>query len=45
LQACLIPAPQRRPGDAWELFDDFQKILRRLYGPRAFRPFHMPLPT
>jgi serine/threonine protein kinase len=42
LQACLIPAPQRRPSDAWELFDDFQKILRRLYGPPTFRPFRMP---
>jgi len=42
LRACLIPSPQRRINDAWELLDDFQDILQRLYGPRTFRPFHMP---
>ena len=45
LRACLLPAPQRRPDDAWQLFDDFQAILGRLYGPRVFRPFHMPAAT
>ena len=44
LRACLIPAPRRRISAAWELFDDFQDILQRLYGPRTFRPFHMPSP-
>ncbi len=39
LRGCLLPAPQRRMGDTWELFDDFQAILQRLYGPRVFRPF------
>ncbi|MCX6048607.1 MAG: DnaJ domain-containing protein [Chloroflexi bacterium] len=39
LRGCLLPAPQRRMGDAWELFTDFQAILERLYGPRVFRPF------
>lgn len=39
LKSCLIPAPQRRPNDVWELFDQFQEILRRLYGPPTFRPF------
>ncbi|WP_423226440.1 DnaJ domain-containing protein [Candidatus Amarolinea aalborgensis] len=42
LRACLIPSPRRRINDAWELLDDFQDILQRLYGPRTFRPFHMP---
>lgn len=41
LRACLIPAPQRRPADAWELFDDFQALQQRLYGPRTFRPFRI----
>lgn len=42
LRACLIPSPRRRPADAWQLFDDFQEILQRLYGQRTFRPFRMP---
>jgi len=42
LRACLLPAPQRRPGDAWQVFEDFQGLLRALYGPPRFRPFHMP---
>jgi hypothetical protein len=45
LRACLIPSPQRRANDAWQLFDDFREILHRLYGPRTFRPFHMPSVT
>ena len=42
LRACLLPAPQRRPSDAWQVFEDFQEILRALYGPPRFRPFQMP---
>lgn len=41
LRACLLPAPQRRIDDAWQVFDDFRNILDRLYGPPAFRPFLM----
>ncbi len=44
LQSCLIMAPHRRPNNAWELFDDFDTILQRLYGPPNFRPFP-PMPT
>ncbi len=43
LRACLLPAPQRRPSDAWQVFEDFQEILRALYGPPRFRPFQMPV--
>ena len=39
LQSCLIAAPHRRPNNAWELFDDFEAILQRLYGAPKFRPF------
>lgn len=39
LQSCLITSPHRRPNNAWELFDDFEAILRRLYGAPKFRPF------
>lgn len=42
LRACMLPAPQRRASDAWQIYDDFQELLRRLYGPPAFRSFHMP---
>ncbi|GAB4211522.1 MAG: hypothetical protein OHK0022_46100 [Roseiflexaceae bacterium] len=42
LRACLLPAPQRRFGDAWELYDQFQEILKQLYGKRSFRHFQMP---
>lgn len=45
LDACLIPAPARRPDDAWQVLDDFREILARLYGPPVFRPFHMPAPA
>lgn len=44
LQSCLIVAPHRRPNNAWELFDDFDTILQRLYGPPNFRPFP-PMPA
>lgn len=43
LRACLIPTPQRRAQNAWQVFEDFQNLLRRLYGPATFRPFHMPV--
>jgi serine/threonine protein kinase len=45
LSACLLPAPQRRAGDAWQVFEDFHEILGRLYGPPQFRPFQMPRDT
>ncbi|MEI8307038.1 MAG: hypothetical protein WCF99_08220 [Chloroflexales bacterium] len=42
LRACLIPAPARRHGDAWQVLEDFRVILGDLYGPPTFRPFRMP---
>ncbi|MBK9940211.1 MAG: molecular chaperone DnaJ [Kouleothrix sp.] len=42
LRACLIQSPQRRPYDAWQLFDDFRELLGQLYGRPRFRPFAMP---
>ncbi len=41
LRGCLIASQHYRSGDAWELFDQFQTILRRLYGAPTFRPFKM----
>ena len=45
IRACLIPAPHRRPQNAWQVFDDWREILQRLYGPPTFRPLHMPQPA
>lgn len=43
LKACLLPAPQRRSDDAWQVLEEFHEILGQLYGPPQFRPFHMPV--
>lgn len=34
-------APGARPG-AWQLLDDFDRLIEILWGPRAFRPLAMP---
>jgi hypothetical protein len=41
-RGCLLPAQNRRPSDAWRLLAELDELLERLYGPRRFRPFHMP---
>ncbi|UGQ13290.1 molecular chaperone DnaJ [Yinghuangia sp. ASG 101] len=41
-RGCTLPAPQRRPHDAWQLLGELDELLGRLYGPRRFRPFTMP---
>ncbi|MBE1535068.1 protein kinase family protein [Actinomadura algeriensis] len=41
-RGCTLPAPHRRPSDAWRLLAEFDDLLERLYGPRRFRPFHLP---
>jgi len=41
LKACLLNYKQRSD-DAFELFEDFQKVLTALYGKRKFREFIMP---
>lgn len=33
--------PQRLP-DAWTLKDEYDELIEDLWGPRRFRPFHMP---
>ncbi|RFU37608.1 molecular chaperone DnaJ [Actinomadura logoneensis] len=42
LAGCVLPAPHRRPRDAWRLLAELDDLLDRLYGPRTFRPFTMP---
>ncbi|WP_329257508.1 molecular chaperone DnaJ [Actinoallomurus sp. NBC_01490] len=44
-RGCLLPAPHRRPQDAWRLLTELDELLERLYGPRRFRPFHLPATT
>jgi hypothetical protein len=41
-RGCLLPAERRRPQDAWRLLAELDDLLERLYGPRRFRPFHLP---
>ncbi|GAA4955488.1 hypothetical protein GCM10023205_16730 [Yinghuangia aomiensis] len=41
-RGCTLPAPARRPHDAWKLLGELDELLGRLYGPRKFRPFSMP---
>lgn len=41
LVSCLLPNQKQRPQDAWELRDDFTRLIEQLWGPRSFRPFHL----
>lgn len=41
LKACLLSAGHR-PREVFEVFSDFEKILKDVYGTRKFRPFSMP---
>ncbi|WP_202512994.1 molecular chaperone DnaJ [Streptomyces sp. SID3343] len=41
-RGCSLPAPARRPHDAWKLLGELDELLGKLYGPRRFRPFAMP---
>lgn len=43
-RGCTLPAQNRRPSDAWRLLAELDELLHKLYGPRRFRPFHMPTP-
>lgn len=39
---CTGSSQAGRPGDAWALLRELDELLERLYGPRTFRPFHLP---
>jgi serine/threonine protein kinase len=43
IAGCTLERPEARPQDAWELLSEFDELLERLYGPRQFRPFVMPV--
>ena len=40
-QTCLFAAAGMRPNDAWQLMDEFDRLLRRLYGPPKFHELAM----
>lgn len=42
LQVCLLPAQAKRPIDPWRVEEDLDNLLKRLVGPRKYRPFAMP---
>jgi len=37
LKSCLIANPSRRPDSAWNVYEDFSKILKSLVGPPKFK--------
>jgi hypothetical protein len=36
IQSCLLDGARMRPHDAWAVLEDFDELLRRLYGPPKF---------
>lgn len=43
LKACRIAKTTQRLQDAWQVHQEIDGMLERLFGPRKFRPFVMPL--
>jgi serine/threonine protein kinase len=41
LNACLLDGQSMRPDDAWSLYDEFDDLLRRVYGPPKFHVLSM----
>jgi hypothetical protein len=41
LEACLLESPSMRCQDAWQLRDDFARVLEGVYGPPKFVPLVM----
>lgn len=39
---CLAENPASRPQSAWQMHEDFDKILREVVGKPHYREFHMP---
>jgi hypothetical protein len=42
VDGCTLAAPAMRPADAWELLEELDDLIERLWGPRRFRPLHLP---
>jgi serine/threonine protein kinase len=43
LRECLDPSPRMRPESAWDLHDEFGKLMGRLVGKPKFRVLEMPV--
>jgi len=41
-RSCLLEGPRMRPDDAWGLLDEFDELLRDLYGPQRYHRLEMP---
>jgi hypothetical protein len=41
IRSCLLEGPRMRPDDAWKLLDEFDELLRALYGPPKFHHLSM----
>ena len=39
---CLKTSINDRPQEPWDLFNEFTRLIEKLWGPRKFRPFFMP---
>ncbi len=42
LTSCIVPAPARRPQDAWELHKELDELLLKLVGKPSYRRLAMP---
>lgn len=45
IAGCTLPDQVRRPDDAWRLLAELDQLIEKLWGPRTFRPFHLPTRT
>jgi serine/threonine protein kinase len=41
IKSCLLEGAAMRPHDAWTVMEEFDDLLRRLYGPPQFHPLSM----
>jgi hypothetical protein len=42
IAGCTLRDPAKRPDDAWRLLAELDQLIEQLWGPRTFRPFHLP---
>ena len=42
LTGCMLVSPAGRPDDAWDLHEEFDKVLRKLIGRPRYRALAMP---
>jgi hypothetical protein len=42
VNTCLFSSPHKRPQDAWQLHEEFDELLRQLFGSPKYHPLAMP---